>query len=117
MIAFFEGDDPRFEELALAGLGGAVAALPEDPKLRTLLGEAQAEGGLVAEAVGTLRAAVETESGRKDYLPWDMLGVALHLDGQGSQKHEAGLMAATSRLVRAVPYLFYVPAPAQRGRY
>ena len=42
---------------------------------------------------------------------------ALHLDGQGSQKHEAGLMAATSRLVRAVPYLFYVPAPAQRGRY
>ena len=43
--------------------------------------------------------------------------LALHLDGQGSQKHEAGLMAATSRLVRAVPYLFYVPAPAQRGRY
>ena len=40
--------------------------------------------------------------------------LALHLDGQGSQKHEAGLMAATSRLVRAVPYLFYVPAPAQR---
>ena len=43
--------------------------------------------------------------------------LALNLDGQGSQKHEAGLMAATSRLVRAVPYLFYVPAPAQRGRY
>jgi len=98
MIAFFEGDDPRFEELALAGLSGAVGALPEDPKLRTLLGEAQAEGGQVAEAVGTLRAAVETAAGAEDYLPWDMLGVALHLDGRGQEAE-----AAFSRALALAP--------------
>ena len=41
MVAFFEGSDSRFEDMALAALTSSVMLLPQEHKLRTLLGEAR----------------------------------------------------------------------------
>jgi tetratricopeptide (TPR) repeat protein len=83
----------------MRALTSSVLALPEQQKLRTLLGEAQVETGLLAEAVETLTLAAahdeqqvrvqqqqqhETGEGNRtrDFHTLDMLGVALYLSGR-----------------------------------
>ena len=75
----------------MRALTSSVLALPEQHKLRTLLGEAQVETGLHAEALETLAlAAIHDEQQEqqqqrvraRDFHTLDMLGVALYLGGR-----------------------------------
>ena len=93
----------------VAALGALQSSLtlPHQPKLRTLLGEAQAELGMVKEAVVSLQRAAkddeELSAGSdeaRDFHTLDQLGVALYLAGQAAEAE-----AAFSLAVEASPEL------------
>jgi Flp pilus assembly protein TadD len=97
LVAFFEGGDPRFGELALDGLAATAAARPAEARLGLLLGTALSETvGREAEAESACRAAVAADPGyaAAHRAPHDSLGVALALSGKAAEAEAAFERAA-----------------------